>query len=99
MNQDTITCPNCGQEFELSDALTGHIREHLRGELLQEVSRREEKLKKQSESLKAQAAQISRGRAEIDEEIARMKLKTMGVKIDKLTFEQKKYLADWKEGT
>ena len=36
---------------------------------------------------------------EIDEDIARMKLKTMGVKIDKLTSEQKKYLADWKEGT
>ncbi|MBN2245650.1 MAG: adenosylhomocysteinase [Candidatus Aminicenantes bacterium] len=36
---------------------------------------------------------------EIDEEIAEMKLKTLGVKIDKLTFEQKKYLSDWKEGT
>ena len=36
---------------------------------------------------------------EIDEEIARMKLKSMGVKIDRLTAEQKKYLADWKEGT
>lgn len=36
---------------------------------------------------------------EIDEEIARMKLKSMGVKIDKLTLEQKRYLADWEEGT
>jgi len=36
---------------------------------------------------------------EIDEEIARMKLKSMGLKIDKLTLEQKRYLADWKEGT
>jgi len=36
---------------------------------------------------------------EIDEEIARMKLKTMGIKIDALTAEQKKYLADWEEGT
>jgi adenosylhomocysteinase len=36
---------------------------------------------------------------EIDEQIARYKLKTMGVKIDKLTREQKKYLTDWKEGT
>jgi len=35
----------------------------------------------------------------IDEEIARLKLKTLGVKIDKLTPEQKKYLSDWKEGT
>jgi adenosylhomocysteinase len=36
---------------------------------------------------------------EIDAEIARMKLKTMGIKIDTLTPEQKKYLADWEEGT
>ena len=36
---------------------------------------------------------------EIDEEIARMKLKAMGVRIDRLTAEQKRYLADWKEGT
>jgi adenosylhomocysteinase len=36
---------------------------------------------------------------EIDEKIARMKLKSMGIKIDKLTAEQTKYLTDWKEGT
>jgi adenosylhomocysteinase len=36
---------------------------------------------------------------EIDEEIARLKLETMGVDIDKLTAEQVKYLASWDEGT
>jgi adenosylhomocysteinase len=36
---------------------------------------------------------------EIDEEIARLKLITMGVEIDKLTEEQEKYLASWDEGT
>ena len=35
----------------------------------------------------------------IDQEIARIKLASEGVKIDKLTAEQKKYLASWKEGT
>ncbi|HEV7640832.1 MAG TPA: adenosylhomocysteinase, partial [Gaiellaceae bacterium] len=35
----------------------------------------------------------------IDEEIARLKLATMGVEIDKLTAEQSKYLASWDEGT
>lgn len=74
MEQGMITCPNCGQEFELSDALTGRIREHLRVELLQEVSRREAELKKKSEALKAQEAQISKSREAIDEEIeARLK--------------------------
>lgn len=37
--------------------------------------------------------------SEIDEEIASMKLKTLGIKIDRLTAAQKKYLSDWKEGT
>jgi adenosylhomocysteinase len=36
---------------------------------------------------------------EIDEEIARLKLETMGIDIDKLTAEQEKYLASWDEGT
>ncbi len=35
----------------------------------------------------------------IDKEIARLKLATMGIKIDGLTAEQKKYLAEWEEGT
>jgi adenosylhomocysteinase len=36
---------------------------------------------------------------EIDREIARLKLETMGVDIDRLTEEQAKYLASWDEGT
>lgn len=35
----------------------------------------------------------------IDKEIARLKLETMGVSIDKLTSAQKKYLESWNEGT
>jgi adenosylhomocysteinase len=31
--------------------------------------------------------------------VARLKLKAMGVGIDKLTAEQQKYLSSWKEGT
>jgi adenosylhomocysteinase len=36
---------------------------------------------------------------EIDNEVARLKLKAMGVTIDTLTAEQQKYLASWEEGT
>lgn len=35
----------------------------------------------------------------IDNEIATLKLRALGAKIDKLTPEQKKYLASWQEGT
>jgi adenosylhomocysteinase len=37
--------------------------------------------------------------ADIDREIARLKLETMGVDIDRLTEEQARYLASWDEGT
>jgi len=35
----------------------------------------------------------------MDKEIARLKLAALGIKIDSLTAEQKKYLGSWKEGT
>jgi adenosylhomocysteinase len=37
--------------------------------------------------------------ADIDREIARLKLETMGITIDKLTEDQANYLASWNEGT
>jgi len=36
---------------------------------------------------------------EIDREIARLKLKSMGIVIDRLTAEQERYLKTWSEGT
>jgi len=36
---------------------------------------------------------------EIDKQVARLKLNSMGINIDSLTPEQKKYLASWEEGT
>jgi adenosylhomocysteinase len=37
--------------------------------------------------------------SEIDREIARLKLATMGLEIDRLSEEQERYLASWQEGT
>ncbi len=36
---------------------------------------------------------------ELDQQVARTKLKVMGVRIDEMTAEQKKYLEGWQEGT
>jgi adenosylhomocysteinase len=36
---------------------------------------------------------------EIDRQIARMKLQSMGIQIDQLTDEQEQYLASWEQGT
>jgi adenosylhomocysteinase len=35
----------------------------------------------------------------IDKEIARLKLESMGIKIDRLTEEQERYLSSWQMGT
>jgi adenosylhomocysteinase len=43
--------------------------------------------------------QVYRVPEEIDREIARLKLETMGVQIDRLSAEQSHYLASWQEGT
>ena len=37
--------------------------------------------------------------ADIDQNVAKLKLKSLGVNIDTLTPEQAKYLASWSEGT
>ncbi len=36
---------------------------------------------------------------ELDKRVAKLKLESMGIKIDKLTPEQEEYLASWSEGT
>jgi len=36
---------------------------------------------------------------EIDKQVARLKLKSMGISIDSLTLEQKEYLTSWEQGT
>jgi adenosylhomocysteinase len=53
-------------------------------------------LAKQHRTLEKKVYPVPR---EIDQEIARMKLRSMGVKIDELTEEQKNYLASWEKGT
>jgi adenosylhomocysteinase len=37
--------------------------------------------------------------AALDRQVARLKLKSMGIKIDKLSLEQRRYLTSWQEGT
>jgi adenosylhomocysteinase len=55
-----------------------------------------EYLVKNSKELKAQVYVVPE---HLDKEIARLKLESMGHKLDKLTPEQEHYLASWQEGT
>jgi hypothetical protein len=69
MKEGFITCPQCGYEFELSDALTGKIREHLKAELQQEILRRELDLKKKAEDLNEKENEIKKAKEELEERI------------------------------
>jgi len=55
-----------------------------------------EYLAKEGSSLKGKVHRVPE---EIDRTIAELKLKAMGINIDKLTPEQEKYLSSWSEGT
>ena len=55
-----------------------------------------EYIKKEGEKLTAKVYPVPK---EIDEKIARLKLQSMNIKIDRLTKEQEEYLRSWKIGT
>ncbi|HXF69507.1 MAG TPA: adenosylhomocysteinase, partial [Thermoflexus sp.] len=55
-----------------------------------------EYLVRNGRSLERQVYPVPR---EIDQAVARLKLETMGIQIDRLTPEQERYLSSWEEGT
>ena len=54
------------------------------------------KLAQEGKKLKPDVYEISRSQ---DEEVARLKLQSLGIEIDSLSKEQKEYLSGWEEGT
>lgn len=76
MHEGTITCPSCGHQFELSDALTGQIREHLRGEMQQDILAREKDLKKKLDAFRQQKETLDKERESLDDQVEKkLKLK------------------------
>ncbi|HDM37456.1 MAG TPA: adenosylhomocysteinase, partial [Candidatus Omnitrophica bacterium] len=55
-----------------------------------------EYIRKNSDKLKKKVYKVPE---EIDRDIAQLKLKSLGIKIDKLTKEQREYLSSWHIGT
>ena len=56
MNEGLIACPNCGHEFEMSEALAGKLRAHLKTELQADIVRREAEVKKRHTILAEKAS-------------------------------------------
>src|SRR4051794_12871624 len=59
MNTSTITCPQCGHAFELSNALTHQIRDHLKTELQADVTKREAEAKRKLEEVTARESALA----------------------------------------
>jgi len=69
MMEVLITCPRCGNEFEISDAFAGKLREHLRAEMLEEIVRREGEVKKKIKATEEREREIEKARDELDQQI------------------------------
>ena len=66
-----IACPKCGHEFELTEALSGRLREHLREELLGEITKREAAMAEKAQEFAAQREALQKERESLDEEVER----------------------------
>ncbi len=75
---ETIACPRCHHEFELSEALSGKIRDGLKSELLSEISKREAQTNAKLNAIEARELELVKKRDAMDEQVkaavqARMK--------------------------
>lgn len=64
MSDQTITCPKCGEQIPLTDALTGKIREQLKGEIEKGVVEKEKQLVAREKAL-------AEGQKNIDEQVSK----------------------------
>jgi len=69
MSQGAIACPQCGHKFELSDALTHQIREHLKTELQADLVRREAEAGRKLDAAKLKEAELSKAKEAMGEEV------------------------------
>ena len=69
MDQGSIICPSCGHQFEISDALTGKIREDLRTEMQREVLDREKELRKKLDDFRLEKEALEKARASMEEQV------------------------------
>jgi hypothetical protein len=78
MNPGTITCPQCGHSFELSDALTHQIRDHLKTELQSDVVKREAEAKRKLDEVKAREDALAKAKDTLNEEVEKQLKQKLG---------------------
>lgn len=65
----TVTCPSCGHEFPLSEAVLGSLREGVRKELSADVTKREQLLDKKLTELRSREEQLHKQAVDLDSEV------------------------------
>ena len=66
---DTITCPECGHEIEITEALSSQLTEEIRKQLQADVNKRKIQLDKQADALKAKAQELEEAQKSVDEQV------------------------------
>ena len=78
MSQGTITCPQCGHAFELSDALTHQIRDHLKTELQADLVKREAEAKRKLDEVTAREDALVKAKEGLNEEVEKQLKQKLG---------------------
>ena len=76
-NSIIVTCPACGHEFPLSDAVLGSLREGVRKELSADVVKREQTLDKKLGELRTREEQLHKQAVDLDSEVQ----KQLGIRV------------------
>ena len=66
---DTITCPNCQTEIEISEALTARLKGDVRREFEQERKTKEAELSRREEQLAEQQKALNAAKTDLDEQV------------------------------
>lgn len=68
---ESITCPNCRSEIEISEALSGQLREELQKQFAAAQRKKDEEFARREEQLQAKEAAVLASRQALDDEIAK----------------------------
>ncbi len=66
---DTLACPNCGFEIEVSAALTAQVRDHMRKEMDAQMQHSQAELLKREEGLRQREMELNAASQSLDQEV------------------------------
>ena len=89
-NSITVTCPACGHEFPLSEAVLGSLRDGVRKELSADVVKREQTLDKKLSELRTREEQLHKQAVDLDGEVQ----KQVGVRLKEAETRARKQAED-----